>query len=153
MNEVALEKLRRYCVYQDRCHQEVRHKLLSIKVYGDELEEIITELIKDNFLNEERFARSYARGKFRMKKWGKNKIKQQLKLKNVSAYCIKKGLEEIEDEDYILTLKSILQSQLDKNHHQKPAIRKQKVIKYAISRGYETNLVLAALSDLEMTPT
>jgi len=68
--QINLEKLRRYCAYQDRCHQEVRQKLLSLKMYGDDLEEIITELINEDFLNEERYAQSFARGKFRMKKWG-----------------------------------------------------------------------------------
>ena len=85
--EDALAKLQRYCAYQDRCHQEVRTKLIDLGVFGDTLEEIITDLIKDNFLNEERFARSYARGKFRMRKWGRIKIRQELKLRKISDYC------------------------------------------------------------------
>ena len=116
--EKALLKLQHYCAYQDRCHQEVRTKLLDIKVYGDELENIMTDLIRDDFLNEERYAKSYCRGKFRMKKWGKNKILQGLKLKRISAYCIKKGMTEIEDDEYIGTLLSILDRNIEKHKSQ-----------------------------------
>jgi len=148
INEVALEKLRKYCAYQDRCHQEVRSKLLSLKVYGDELEEIISELIKDNFLNEERFAKSYARGKFRMKKWGRMKIKQQLKLRHVSSYCIKKAMEEIEEDEYLSTLLEILEKQIQKHNKHSLFIAKDKAIKYAFSRGYESPLIFSTLKEI-----
>ena len=91
-----LDQMRRYCVTQDRCHSEVRTKLLKKHVYGDDLEEILSQLVSEDFLNEERFARSYARGKFRMNKWGKFKIRMMLKQKQVSDYCIRKGLEDTE---------------------------------------------------------
>jgi len=149
MNEIALEKLRKYCAYQDRCHQEVRTKLISLKVYGDDLEEIITELIKDNFLNEERFAKSYARGKFRMKKWGRVKITQQLKLRKISAYCIKKAMEEIEEDVYRSTLFEILEKQIEKNSKHKLFIARDKAIKYAFSRGYETSLIYSIIKEIE----
>ncbi len=99
----ALQKLQRYCAYQDRCHSEVRSKLLDLGIYGDELEEIIAELITDNFLNEERFARSYARGKFNIKKWGRHRIKQELKRRQITDYCLRKAMEEIEETDYLNT--------------------------------------------------
>ena len=146
MNEIALAKLQRYCAYQDRCHQEVRTKLLSLKIYGEELEEVITELIRENFLNEERFARSYARGKFRMKKWGRNKIKQNLKLKKISDYCLRKAMEEINEEEYIHVLQGILQKQIEKHSDKKEHEARDKAIKYAISRGYETPLVLCLVN-------
>ena len=98
--EDALKKLQRYCAYQDRCHKEVRSKLLDLGVYGDELEAIIAELVTENFLNEERFARSYARGKFRMRQWGKKRIVRELKVRDISEYCIRKALLEIEEDVY-----------------------------------------------------
>ena len=97
--EEALAKIQRYCAYQVRCHQEVRTRLLDMGVYADWLEEIIVQLIEENFLNEERFARSFARGKFRIKQWGRNRIRQELKKRNISAYCIRMAMEEIEEQD------------------------------------------------------
>jgi len=143
----ALLKLQHYCAYQDRCHQEVRTKLLNIKVYGDELESIITDLIKDDFLNEERFARSFCRGKFRMKKWGRNKILQGLKLKRISPYCIKKGMTEIEEDEYLETLKSILEKNIEKHKSLGIVLAKDRALKYALSRGFETNLILESLKN------
>jgi regulatory protein len=141
INEVALAKLQKYCAYQERCHKEVRTKLISLKVYGDELEEIISELISDNFLNEERYATSYARGKFRIKSWGKNKIKQKLKFMHVSNYCIKKAMEEIDEDEYLEMLNSILVKQIEKNSKYNDMVARHKAIQYAISRGYETSIV------------
>jgi len=148
--EIVLEKLKKYCAYQDRCHQEVRYKILSYKVYGDDLEEIISELIQENFLNEERFAKSYARGKFKIKKWGKNKIKQELLKRRISAYCIKKAMLEIDDELYIQTLKTIIQKKIDSQSNYSILIRRDKAIKYAYSRGYETNLIYKIIKEIEL---
>jgi len=138
--DAALAKLQHYCAYQDRCHQEVRNKLLDLGVRGHELEIIITELIKDNFLNEERFARSYARGKFRIKRWGRIKIKLELKKRDVSVYCIKKGLSEIDDADYYDTLLKVV---LAKKKLLKPDSefkQKNKLVQHAMRRGFETAL-------------
>ncbi len=147
--EIILEKLKRYCAYQDRCHQEVRTKLLSLKIYGDDLEEIITELIKEDFLNEERFARSFTRGRQRMKKWGRNKIKQHLAQKYISSYCIKKGMEEIDEEEYLENLRSIITKQLSKHEQLGELLAKDKAIKYASSRGYEANLIFSIIKEIE----
>ncbi|MEM8523561.1 MAG: regulatory protein RecX [Bacteroidota bacterium] len=137
----VLQKLQAYCAYQDRCHKEVRSKLLDLGVYGDTLEEVIVELIEDKFLDEERFACSFARGKFRYKKWGRMKIKQELKRKDISAYCLKKAMEEIEEEDYLATLDGLIQkknAQLkDANDYQ----RKQKIAQFVFRKGYESNLI------------
>lgn len=139
--EEALIKLQRYCAYQDRCHSEVRNKLLDLGIYGHDLEEVIVALIEDNFLNEQRFAESFVRGKFRMKQWGRTKIRQELKLKKISEYCIKKGMEEIEEEVYIETLDKVLEK---KNKILKEADvfkRRRKLAVFAIRRGFESNLV------------
>lgn len=140
--EIALNKLKHYCAYQDRSHREVRTKLLSLKVYGDDLEEIMSELIKEKFLDELRFACSFARGKFRIKKWGRNKIKQHLKQHDISDYCLRKAMEEIDEKEYLSTLQEIIGKKkidyADTNKYK----QNQKVIKYCISRGFEMNLVL-----------
>ncbi|MEN0005688.1 MAG: regulatory protein RecX [Bacteroidota bacterium] len=138
----ALAKLQRYCVYQDRCHQEVRSKLIELGVYGDTLEEIMAELITENFLNEERFAKSFVRGKFRMKKWGRNRILQELKLRAISKYCIKKGMEEIEEAEYKATLQSVLSKKYESLAKEEDIFkRKTKTAHYAIRRGFESHLV------------
>jgi regulatory protein len=147
--EIAFEKTKRYCAYQDRCHQEVRQKIISLKIYGDDLEEIMTELIKQDFLNEERYARSFARGKFRLKKWGRNKIKQQLYARRISDYCIRKAMTEIEEEDYIDTLREVIDKKVNQLEDQPKLIRKDKAIKYALSRGYESNLIFKIVKELE----
>jgi len=98
--EQALQKLSHYCAYQERCHSDVRHKLLELGFRGPELEEALAALIADDFLNEERFARSYSGGKFRVLHWGRRKIEQGLRQKQVSEYCIRKGLQEINTSDY-----------------------------------------------------
>lgn len=147
--QIALDKLKRYCAYQDRCHQEVRKKIISLKIYGDDLEEIITALIKEDYLNEERFARSYARGKFRIKQWGRNKIKQQLYGRRISDYCIRKAMTEIDEEEYFQALQSIISKQVLKHDTLTKLLAKDKAIKYAITRGYESNLIFQVIKTIE----
>lgn len=144
----ALEKLQKYCAYQDRCHQEVRWKLLELGMYGDDLEEIIADLIMENFLNEERFARSYARGKFRMKGWGKMKITRELKQRQVSAYCIKKGLSEIDNEIYEQKLHQLLEKKNKTLRDKNIFTRRKKLFNYAYQKGYESFLIQSCLEDL-----
>ena len=133
--------MQRYCAFQERCHSEVRQKLLELSVYGDTLEEIIAELIADNYLNEERFARSYARGKFRTKAWGRNRIKQELKMRRVSEYCIRKGLEEIEEDDYLATLEKVIHKKLEELRGEDLFTAQQKTAQYAMRKGYESELI------------
>lgn len=116
-------------------------------MYGDELEEIISDLIKDNYLNEERFAQSFARGKFRMKKWGRNKIKQELKRRLVSPYCIKKGMKEIDEDEYLDTILYLVEKKLSTvSGHE--AIRRKKVFEHCYRKGYEANYINMALAKL-----
>lgn len=139
--EKALQKLMKYCAYQDRCHQEVRNKLISLGVYGDEMDDIMVTLLQDNFLNEERFTRSFVRGKFRLKKWGRHKIVRELKKKDISEYCIKKGLTEIVDAEYKATLAEILEKKWQETKAKNNFEKKRKVAEYAVRKGYETHLV------------
>ncbi len=146
--EDALAKMQRYCAYQDRCHQEVRSRLLDMGVYGDWLEEIILRLIEENFLNEERFARSFARGKFRIKQWGRNRILQELKQRNISGYCIRKALEEIDERDYRRTLETLLLKKAETLPEEGPFNRNNKLARYAVGRGFEAELTWQAIGDL-----
>jgi len=137
----ALQKLKKYCAYQERSHSEVRTKLISLKVYGDTLEEVILELIQSDYLNEERYARAYARGKHRIKKWGRDKIKQGLKLKRVSDYCIKKALTEIDPDHYEQTLQEVLIKyyKVRKGKYDNYTMQ-TKLINHAVNKGYEYHL-------------
>jgi len=139
--EEALAKLQRYCAYQDRCHKEVRTKLLDHGIYGDELEEIIVELIQENFLNEERFARSYARGKFRIKKWGKVKIRRELKMRQISDYCLRKAMEEIEEQEYEKTIDDLIERKWKEIKEKDDFKKKGKLARYLESKGYEKALI------------
>lgn len=145
--EIALNKLKHYCAYQDRSHREVRTKLLKLEVYGDDLEEIMSDLIKEKYLDESRFACSFARGKFRMKKWGRIKIKQHLKQHDISDYCMRKAMKEIDAEEYYNTLSDIIDKKMIDYSDLNKFKRKQKLISYCISRGYEMNLILEIVKD------
>jgi len=140
MNPVALEKLRKYCAYQDRCHKEVRTKLIQLQVYGDDLEEVMSHLISEDFLNEERFARSFARGKFRMKRWGRIKIKIELKKRYVSDYCIRKGMEEIDEVAYDETIQYLIKKHKLFSKNIGPLNRK-KISESLYRKGFEWEFI------------
>lgn len=141
VNKQILEKLRTYCAYQERCHEEVRSKLLEYKVYGEDLEEIISQLVQDDFLNEERFAKAYAGGKFRIKHWGREKIKAELKFRKVSDYCIRKGLDEIPESDYLATLDQLYRKAKQQYKVGTPAQRHLKIRQFLLRKGYESSLI------------
>jgi regulatory protein len=143
--EDALEKMKKYCAYQERSHHDVRYKILEYGVYGDKLEEIITELIQENFLNEERYAKAYVKGKFNQNQWGKNKIMQGLKAKHISVYCIKKGFEEIEDDDYLEAAKKVAKKRASLKKYKNDFEAKNDIINYLMSRGFEYEVALKAL--------
>jgi regulatory protein len=146
--EAALVKARAYCVYQERSHQELRDKLYEWGLHQKEVEAIISELITTGFINEERFAVIYAGGKFRIKKWGKVKIKMALKEKRVSDYCIRKALAAIDIEDYVKTLRDILVSKSASVKESNPIKKKYKIAQYAVSRGFESDLIWAILGEV-----
>lgn len=149
MDKQVLLKACSFCAYQERTQAEVRERLAEWKVYGDEAEEIIVELIQENFLNEERFAKVYAGSKFRVKKWGRNKIKMAMKFKKLSEYCIKKGMEEIDEEEYFLVLQALLHKKLHSISSESNAyIRKKKAADYAMRKGFEGDLVWDILREI-----
>lgn len=139
--------MRKYCAYQERCHEEVRTKLLSLKVYGKELEAVMSKLIEEDFLNEERFAKAYAGGKFRMLKWGREKIIRELKSRKVSAYCIHIALQEIDAKDYETTFQKLIQTAFKKYKSANLLETKNKAAKFLITKGYEKNLVWKHVSE------
>ena len=137
----ALLKLQNWCAYQERCQQEVRDKLYDFGLHSNSVENIISELITTGFLNEERFAKAFAGGKFRIKKWGRIKIKIELRKKRVSDYCIKKGLQEIDEKEYLNTLTKLAEIKL-KTISEKNALKKKyKLTRYLLSKGFEGDLV------------
>ncbi|RYD79503.1 MAG: RecX family transcriptional regulator [Sphingobacteriales bacterium] len=141
----ALAKAESFCVYQERSQKEVRYKLVEWGMRGDELEEILSELITNNFLNEERFAKSYASGKFNIKKWGRIKIKQGLKLKGVPDRILQKALYSLDDDDYLRTLENLALKKANTLTEKNPLKRKYKLMSYLQGRGFESDLILLAL--------
>ena len=141
MSTTELNKIKKYCAYQERSQQEVRDKLYTLGLHRREVEQIISQLVTENYLNEERFAIAYAGGKFRMKQWGKNKIKAALKQKKVSDYCIRKALNEINDKDYRKALDKLISEKIKAVKDENPLKKKYKVAQYIISRGFEAELV------------
>ena len=148
--KVALSKAENYCAYQERSQQEVRDKLYEWGLYPKQVENIIAGLIDSNFLNEERFARAYVTGKFRQKGWGKIKIKLGLKLKKVSEPLIKKALNSIDGDDYLKMLAKVIQKKASLVKEKEPYKRRYKLQQYAMSRGYEADLVAEVLKDNEL---
>jgi regulatory protein len=144
----ARQKINRYCAYQERCHQEVRHKLYDFGLFRDEVDQIITELITENFLNEERFAKAFAGGKFRLKNWGRIKIVNALEAKGVTKNCIKSGLKEIDENDYRDTLYKILNTKSGLIANDNIYVKRDKLAHYAISKGYEPDLVWQVLKQI-----
>lgn len=136
------QKLVNFCVYQDRCHAEVEQKMKEFVLIPEAKEEILLYLIKENFLNEERFAKSYVRGKFYIKKWGKNKIKLNLLQKGISEKLILKSFSEINQQDYIKELKLLIEKLQPLGKGLKEYQKKQKIIKALLSKGYEYDLIL-----------
>jgi len=143
----AKAKIQDWCAYQERCQQEVRDKLYGYGLKQEDVEQLIASLISDNFLNEERFAKAYAGGKFRIKKWGRIKIRAGLKARRVSDYCIRKGMAEISDEEYGKTLKKLLEDKERSITEKNPIRRKYKLLRFAASRGYEQNLIMEILNE------
>ncbi|MGB0850106.1 MAG: regulatory protein RecX [Bacteroidia bacterium] len=141
----AKQKIGRFCAYQERCHQEVRDKLYGYGLAPDDVEEIIYELIQQDFLNEERFALAFVRGKFLYKKWGKTKIVRELKFRRISDYCIKKGLKEIDADKYEEVLLSILQKKVDSLKSIKGYQKNYKAAQFAMGKGYESDLIWTLL--------
>ena len=145
---VAIEKLKKYCAYQERCHTEVVDKLYKLGLYKSEVDQVLIALIQDDFLNEERFAQAYVSGKFRIKKWGRVKIKSHLKQKRISDYCIKKGMKEIDEGEYLDTLNYWIERRMRESKESDDFKKKGKVAAYLVQKGFESGLVWEALREV-----
>ena len=146
--EQALQKLKQYCAYQERCHSEVKQKLWELGVNRSYHDEIISGLIEEDYLNEERFAAMFAGGKFRMKNWGKRKIQYALKDKQVSSYSINKAMKEIDDEAYIKSLEQLAEKKYASLKSEQYLVRKKKTLDFLFLKGYETELVNRVVNNL-----
>lgn len=145
----AAEKIRHYCAYQERSHQEARKKLYEYGLYSADVEALISQLITDGFLNEERYAKAFAGGKFRIKKWGKLKIIHDLEMKGVNKNCLRIALKEISDEEYLGTLQEVLEKKFALLEKENLFVRKDKAAKYAIQKGFEPELVWKKLKEIK----
>ena len=147
----AKKRLERYCIYQDRCHKEVEQKLREFRLIPEVIEKIIIHLIEHKFLDETRFAQSFARGKFRTKHWGKRRIVNELKQRHISEYNIKKSLKEITEEDYINSFHKLSEKRWKQLKEDPVQRAKQKFVQYLQYRGWESHLIFEKLSELTAT--
>jgi regulatory protein len=143
----AKSKIAKYCAYQERCHQEVRDKLYTFGLSPDDVELLIYEMIQHDFINEERFAKAYVRGKFIYKKWGRNKIKMELKRRKISDYCIKKGMKEIDGDKYEEVLLGLLEKKISSLKTIKGYQKNYKAAQFVMNKGYEGDIVWALIKE------
>tara|TARA_R110002153_G_scaffold45032_13_gene127062 strand:+ start:1054 stop:1536 length:483 start_codon:yes stop_codon:yes gene_type:complete len=144
----ATRKLEGYCAYQDRCHKEVISKLREMNMIPQAIDLIVGHLIQENFLNEERFARSFARGKFKIKKWGKNRIVNELKHRDISKYNITMALKEIESKEYLNTFNALASKRLSEIREKDLQKRRKKLADYLLYRGWESGMVYEKVYEL-----
>ncbi len=147
--EEAKRAMEHYCVYQDRCHQEVEKKLREIRMIPQACELILLHLMEHDFLNEERFARSFARGKFRIKQWGQRRIVNELKQRDISAYNIKAGLSEISPDEYETVFQEVSRKRYESVNESNVFKKRKKVADFLLRKGFESNKVYEVLKDLE----
>ena len=144
----AQKNLENYCAYQERCHKDVIDKLRKMKMIPEVIDTIVVHLITNNYLNEERFAKAFARGKFRIKKWGKNRIIRELKYRNVSKYSIDSALKEIDLDDYYKTLHELAEKRIAQVKEINLYKKKKKVVDYLLYRGWESHLIYEKINEL-----
>ncbi|KAA1245251.1 RecX family transcriptional regulator [Aquimarina sp. RZ0] len=144
----ALKKMEHYCAYQERCHKDIMDKLTTMRLIPEAKETIILHLLEHNFLNEERFAKSYVSGKFRIKKWGKKRIIRELKFRQISTYIIESALKEIPETTYLETFHELAEKKMASITEQDPTKKKKKLIDYLLYRGWENQLVFEKVNEL-----
>lgn len=148
----AKQKIEAFCAYQERCDQEVRKKLKSWNMYSEDVDVLISDLISHNFLNEERFTKAYVSGKFRIKKWGRIKIKQHLKQKAISDYSMRAGLSEIDMNEYLETLEQITLSKSRLMNESDTWKKYAKMQRYLHGKGYEQEFIIQILEKTGLKP-
>ncbi|MDA7559254.1 RecX family transcriptional regulator [Flavobacteriaceae bacterium] len=146
--EEALSKLQNYCSYQERCHQEVRRKLVSMRMIPEAIDQIIVALLDHNFLNEERFAKAYVRGKFRIKKWGRRRLTLELKKKEIGIFNINQAISQINELDYLEVFNDLSESRLSFIKESNKLKKRKKLADYLLYRGWESHLVYQRVNEL-----
>ena len=141
-------KIEQFCVYQDRCHKEVEQKMRDYEPIPEAREMILLRLMKDNFLNEERFAKSFARGKFRIKSWGKQRIIRELKFRDISTYNIKTALKEIDENEYLETIYRVTENRNNVISESDNYKRKKKLIDFLMRKGFENELIFKTVNEV-----
>lgn len=144
----AQKKLEQYCAYQERCYEEVVQKLRSLNMIPEAIDVIIGYLITNNYLNEERFARSFARGRFRIKHWGKIRIVRELKARHISAYNIKAALQEIDDDEYLTAFNNLAEKQWGFIKEGNLLKKKKKLHDFLMRKGFENELIYDKIAQL-----
>ncbi len=144
----ALSKALKYCAYQERSHLEVKRKLYSYGLYSSDVDEMLSKLITEGFLNEERFAKAFAGGKFRIKKWGRNKILHELESQGLTKRCIEMGLKELDSITYKETLTDLIQKKVSNSTEQNLFKKRDSIARYAIGKGYEPELVWQLVKEI-----
>ena len=146
--EEIKRKLERYCVYQDRCHKEIETKLREFVLIEEAKNQIILHLMEHNFLNEERFSKSFARGKFKIKRWGKQRIIRELKFRDITAYNINTALKEIDEETYLNTITEIAEKRNRLIKESDIYKRKKKLSDFLMRKGYEFELIYSTVTEV-----
>lgn len=144
----GLAKIYRYCAYQERSHLEVKNKLFEFGLRTGEVDEIVARLITEGFLNEERYAKAFAGGKFRMMKWGRLKIQRELEIAGLTTKCIARGMMEIDQKDYLKTLVGLIRKKSSQTSEPDVFKKKNKLARFAIGKGYEPELVWETIRDI-----
>lgn len=144
----ATKLMENFCAYQERCHKEVEQKLYDLNMIPIAREKIILHLLQHNFLNEERFSKSFARGKFSIKNWGRIRIVNELKFRNISPYNIKTALKEIDEETYLKTLQKIAEKKWAVIKEPNAFKKRSKLLTYLSSKGYESELIYEVVNGL-----
>jgi regulatory protein len=148
--EQALQKIKQYCTYQERCHKEVKEKLYSYGLHKSDTEKIVADLIENDFLNEERFAIQFAGGKFRMKQWGRKKIQYELQQKGVNTYSTKVALKELDQNEYSDTLHKLASAKWESLATEHHLTRQAKTQAYLMQKGFEPELISKAIKELRL---
>src|SRR5690625_356927 len=147
--EEALQKLMRFCTYRERCHKEVKQKLYQLQILPEYQDEIIVKLISEDFLNDERFAKTFAYDKFNLQKWGRYRIRKEHESQQISGYLIDKALLQIDEEEYLQTFKNQLEKTLQSISETHPLKKKRKIVDYLLRKGFESPMVYDAVNNID----
>jgi regulatory protein len=144
------QKIRYFCSYQERCISDVEKKLKDLVVQSKLIPGIINQLQQDGYLNEERFSRAFAGGKFRLNKWGRSKIEFEMKIRGIPELIIQEGMTEIDDSEYLQTLKELMIHKLNEIKSDKNVHIREKIINFAYGKGYEMELILGLIKEMKI---